>query len=275
MRAVVSAVAVVAVLLAPSTQTEPADGLSVTPATVRPGDRLTVSGTGCPTGSTVSVLPGAGASDAPELASIPARDDGSFNGTVGLPAGTEAGSHTITAVCAGQPVGSARFQVVERPLALTGGAPALLTLSKSAVTPGGSVRVFGRPCTGGRTTALLDSRPVPLAGSTRVGDAVRAEVAVPRGTPPGAHTLSTRCKGVTTAAATLRVVVTGGRLPRGAVTPYPRPPGANRMYLLVGVIAALALVLTVSVTLGLQRYRTRISTPGYFDLPSQQQRPTR
>lgn len=271
MRAVVSAVAVAAVLLVPSAQSEPADGLSVTPATVRPGDRLTVSGTGCPTGGTVSILPGAGASDAPELATIPARDDGSFNGTVSLPAGTEAGSHTITAVCAGQPVGSARFRVVERQLALTGGAPALLTVSRSAVAPGGSVRVFGRPCTGGKITALLDRKPVPLAGSTRVGDAVRAEVAIPRGTPPGPHTLSTRCNGVTTAAATLRVVgASGGRLPSGTVTPYPRPPDANRIYLLLGVIAALALVLTVSVTLGLQRHRTRTSTPGYFDLPSQQ-----
>jgi hypothetical protein len=274
MRTVVSAVAVAAVLLVPSAQTKPSDRLSVSPETVRPGDRLTVSGTGCPTGGTVSVLPGAGASDAPELATIPARDDGSFNGTVSLPAGTEAGSHIITAVCAGQPVGTARFQVVERPLVLTGGAPALLTVSKSAVAPGGSVRVFGRPCTGGQTTALLDKRPVPLAGSTRVGDAVRAEVAIPRGTPSGPHTLSTRCNGATTAAVTLRVVAAGGRLPGGAATPYPRPPGANRIYLLLGVIAALALVLTVSVTLGLQRRRTRTSTPGYFDLPSQQ-RPVR
>jgi hypothetical protein len=270
MRAVVSAVAVVAVLLVPSTQTEPADGLSVTPATVRPGDRLTVSGTGCPTGSRVSVLPGAGASDAPELASIPARDDGSFNGTVSLPAGTEAGSHTITAVCAGQPVGSARFRVVARQLVLTGGAPAMLTVSKSAVAPGGSVRVFGRPCSGGQTAALLDKKSVPLAGSTRLGDAVRAAVVIPRGTPPGPHTLSTRCNGVTTAAATLRVVAAGGRLPSGAVTPYPRPPSTNRIYLLLGAIAALALVLTVSVTFGLQRHRTRTSIPGYFDLPSQQ-----
>ena len=274
MRAVVSAVALAAVLLVPSAQTEPTDGLSVTPATVRPGDRLTVSGTGCSTGGTVSVLPGGGASDAPELATIAARDDGSFNGTVSLPAGTAAGSHTITAVCAGQPLGSARFQVVERPLVLTGGAPAMLTVSKSAIAPGGSVRVFGRPCTGDQTTALLDKKPVPLAGSTRVGDAVRAEVAIPRGTLPGPHTLSTRCNGVATAAATLRVVAAGGRLPAGAVTPYPRPPGANRMYLLLGVIAVLALVLTVSVTLGLQRHRTRTSTPGYFDLPSQQ-RPVR
>jgi hypothetical protein len=274
MRTAVSAVAVAAVLLVPSAQTDPADGLSVTPATVRPGDRLTVSGTGCPTEAAVSVLPGAGVSDAPELATIPARDDGSFNGTVSLPAGTEAGSHTITAVCAGQPVGSARFQVVERQLALTGGAPALLTVSKSAVAPGGSVRVFGRPCSGGQTTALLDKRPVPLAGSTRVGDAARAEVAIPRGTQPGPHTLSTRCNGVTTAAATLRVVAVGGRLPAEAVTPYPRPPGASRIYLLLGVIAAMALVLTVSVTLGLQRHRARSSTPGYFDLPSQQ-RPVR
>jgi hypothetical protein len=274
MRAVVSAVAVAAVLLVPSPQTEPAEGLSVTPATVRPGDRLTVSGTGCPTGGTVSVLPGADASDAPELATIPVRDDGSFNGTVSLPAGTKAGSHTITAVCAGQPIGSARFRVLERQLAPTGGAPALLTVSKSAVAPGGSLRVFGRPCSGDQTAALLDRKPVPLAAPTRVGDAFRAEVAIPRGTPPGPHTLSTRCNGVTTAAATLRVVVAGGRPPAGAVTPYPRPPGANRIYLLLGVIAALALVLTVSLTLGLQRHRTRTSTPGYFDLPSQQ-RPVR
>jgi hypothetical protein len=274
MRAVVSAVAVAAVLLVPATQTEPDDGLSVTPATVRPGDRLTVSGTGCPTGGTVSVLPGDGVSDAPELATIPARDDGSFNGTVSLPAGTEAGSHTITAVCAGQPVGSARFRVVERQLALTGGAPALLTVSKSAVAPGRSVRVFGRPCADGRTAALLDRKPVPLAGSTRVGDAVRSEVTIPRGTPPGPHTLSTRCHGVTTSSATLRVMAAGGRLPAEAVTPYPRPPGANRIYLLLGVIATLALMLTVSVTLGLQRHRNRGTTPGYFDLPSQQ-RPVR
>jgi hypothetical protein len=274
MRAVVSAVAVAAVLLVPSAQTDATDGLSVSPSTVRPGDRLTVSGTGCPTGGTVSVLPGAAASDAPELATIPARDDGSFNGTVSLPAGTEAGSHTITAVCAGQPVGSARFRVVERQLALTGGAPALLTVSKSAVTPGGSVRVFARPCAGGQTAALLDKKPVPLAASTRVGDAFRAEVTIPDGAAPGAHTLSTRCNGVTTGAATLRVVAAAGRLPSGAVTPYPRPPGANRIYLLLGVIAALALVLTVSVTLGLQRHRTRTATPGYFDQPSQQ-RPVR
>ena len=270
MRAVVSAVAVAAVLLVPSPQTEGTDGLSVAPATVQPGGRLTVSGTGCPTGGTVSVLPGAGASDAPELASLPARDDGSFNGTVSLPAGTEAGGHTITAVCAGQPVGSARFRVVARELAMTGGAPAMLTVSRSAVAPGRSVRIFGRPCKGGQTAALLDRKPVTLTASTRVGDAFRAEVAIPRGTLSGPHTLSTRCNGVTTAAATLRVVAVGGQLPAAIA----RPPAANRIYLLLGVIAALAPVLTVSVTLGLQRHRTRTTTPGYFDLPSRQ-RPAR
>jgi hypothetical protein len=270
MRAVASAVAVAAVLLVPSTQTEGSGGLSAAPSTVRPGGQLAVSGTGCPTGSTVSVLPGSGVSDAPELASIPTRDDGSFNGTVSLPAGTKAGSHTITAVCAGQPVGSARFQVVVRNPALTGGAPEMLTVSRSAVAPGGSVRIFGRPCEDGRTAALVDDKPARLSAVTRVGDAFRAELTIPRDTQPGSHTLSTRCDGVTTAAATLRVLAAGGRLPAAPA----RPPAANRIYLLLGIIAALALLLTVSITLRLQRQRTRTATPGYFDLPSQQ-RPVR
>jgi hypothetical protein len=264
MRAVVSTVAVLAVLLVPS-QAEGTDRLSVAPATVEPGGRLTVSGTGCPTGATVSLLPGTGAPDAPELASIKAHDDGSFDGTVSLPAGTETGSQTITAVCGGRPIGSARFQVAVASLEATGGAPAMLTVSRSAVAPGKSVQIFGRPCEDGQTAALFDKKPVTLAASTRVGAAFRAEVAVPRGTPAGTHTLSTRCNGVTTAAATLRVLAVSSRLPSALAR-----PSANNFYLLLGVIAALALLLIVSVTLGLQRQRTRTSTPGYFDLPSQQ-----
>ena len=145
----------------------------------------------------------------------------------------------------------------------------MLTVSRSSVAAGKTIRVFGRPCRNGATAALFDRRPVRLAALTRIGASFRADVAIPRGARPGRHALSTQCNGITNASATVRVVAVGGRLPAAQ-------SAASRqgIYLLLGAIAALALLLTISITLGFQRHRTRTSTPGYFDLPSPQ-RPIR
>jgi LPXTG-motif cell wall-anchored protein len=61
---------------------------------VNPGDAVTITGTGCPAGSTVAIT-----FDDQNVGSTQTRADGTFSATVTVPANATAGSHTIAATC--------------------------------------------------------------------------------------------------------------------------------------------------------------------------------
>lgn len=239
--------------------------LAVWPTTLGPGSRLAISGSGCPGATAVAVLVDPrGAPHARRIATLPANLDGRFGGAGMIPRDLGLGAHTLTAVCANRPVGSARVRVVVQGFVPAGGASRTLTVSRSAVLAGGKTRLFTEPCRGGRGDAALNGTPVELTAPARAGAALRTELTIPKGTPPGTYTLSARCDGLVAGVATLRVLAAGASLPA-----WSNGPPVRRASL---ILAAAVLVLVVAgggVTLmSLKRHHVRTTTPGYFDLPS-------
>jgi hypothetical protein len=292
MRKVLSAVATAVILTVPGIQAQaapshpssagaarPSSGiqaselgkLSVSPTTLVPGGKVTVSGSGCPGAAAVSIFPDTrDFSDDRKIASMPTREDGSFNGASRIPSEIGLGTHTISAVCADELIGSARIRLVLQGFVALDGTPGTLTVSRSAVLAGGKVRIFAQPCGIGAAGAALNGTRVKLGAPTLVGAAFRADVMIPRSTAPGMYTLSTRCNGRSAGAATLRVLPAGGSLP-GRIDSIP----IQRTNVLLGVAAGLILILVSGIGLmSFKRHRTRTATPGYFDLPSSQ-RPVR
>jgi hypothetical protein len=276
MRKALSALAIAVVLTVPGmpalaapspAQASKSGRLTVSPMTVVPGGKLTVSGTGCPGDGTVHLVPGA--RDLPaakRVAAMPTRADGSFNGTTRLPGGIGLGTHTISAVCADELVGSATVRVVNQGFIELDGAHGSLTISRSAVRAGSRLSIFAQPCRTGTAGVALNDRPLKLATPTPVGAVVKAGVTIPRSTRPGLYTLSTRCDGQTSGAATVRVVSAG-----------PTPPTTRqgglplRINVLLLVITCLIAVMVGYLTvMGVERHRNRTATPGYFDLPASQ-----
>jgi hypothetical protein len=239
--------------------------LAVWPTTLGPGGKLTISGSGCPAGTAVAVL--VDPRDLPHarrVASLPANLDGGFGGTATVPDGLSLGAHTLTAVCAGQPVGSARIRLVVQGFVPAGGASRTLAISRSAVLAGGTIRVFTEPCGAGVGAAALNGTPVELTAPARAGAALRADLTIPKGTPPGTYTLAARCDGLVVGVATVRVVAADGSLPAP-----PDGPPARRSDLLLGAAVLFLVVAAGGVTLmTLKRHHVRTATPGYFDLPS-------
>lgn len=238
--------------------------LAVWPTTLGPGGRLALSGSGCPAGTAVAILVEArNLPHARRIASLPANLDGGFGGTTTVPDGLGLGAHTLTAVCAGQPVGSARIRLVVQGFLPAGGASRTLAISRSAVLAGGTIGLFTEPCGGGTGDAALNGTPVELTAPARAGASLRADLTVPKGTPPGTYTLAARCDGLVVGAATVRVVAAGGSLPG-----LPNGPPLRRTDVLLGA-AVLVLLAGGGLTLmSLKRHHVRTATPGYFDLPS-------
>jgi hypothetical protein len=281
MRKALSALSIAVVLTVPAMQAQatpslvqaPEPGsLSVSPMTLGPGGRLTVSGSGCPGASTVSLVQGArGESTARPIASLPTRADGSFSGTSRLPSWLGVGTHTVSAVCAGEPVGSATIRVVILGFIELDGAHGPLTISRSAVPAGSRLSIFAQPCAAGAAGAELNGTPLRLATPARVGAVVRTGVTIPRSTPPGLLTLSSRCNDQVTGAATLRILSAGRSPPAANAAGLP----LRRFNVLLLVAACLILVMVGYLTvMSVERHRNRTSTPGYFDLPASQ-RPLR
>jgi hypothetical protein len=244
------------------------DRLSVSPTTLTPGAKVTISGSGCPAGSTVSLLADARASSvAHRLGSVPTAADGSFDGTTAVPGGIGLGSHTLSAFCSNRLVGSERIRLVTQGFVALGGIPGTLAVSRSAVAAGGTVKIVTQRCGAGAVTAALDDTRVTVPVPAPAGAGVEADVTIPASTPPGMHTLFTHCGGLLVGAATLRVIAAGSSLP-APVDGSPVP----RTDLLLGVATGVVLVVLLgAITLwSLRRHRARTATPGYFDLPNPQ-----
>jgi hypothetical protein len=273
-RTIVSAAAIFVALAGPGAHAQEGPSsslrgkLSVSPATMAPNSRVTVTGSGCAGATSVGLFPGTrDFSAAARLASIPTRGDGSFSGAIRVPGRIGLGPHTLSAVCGDELIASAKIRVVILGFLELDGAPGTLTVSRSAVLAGKRLRILTtRPCQPGTTSAALDGTRLELVAPAPVADAVRADVTIPRTTPPGVYTLSTRCNGLPSGTATLRVLAAAGRALPASAGGLP-VQGIN---VLLGVIAVLALILIVSIVLSFQRQRTRTTTPGYFDLPSSQ-----
>ena len=284
MRRALSAIATAVVMTVPAVQLRAAPSLAAAsprsgaairamqprafaawPTTLGPGSTLTVSGSGCPAGMPVTVL--ADAREVPHargIAALPAREDGGFGGMIKVPNDIGLGNHSITAVCAGHPIGSARIRVVVLGLVAFGRAPGMLTVSRSAVRAGRTVRLFAEPCRTGTTSATLNDVQVRLTAPARVGAALMADLTIPSGTAPGTYTLSTRCEGLVVGVATLRVVAAGGSLPA-----RPDDPPVQQTKILLGAAGLLLVVAAGAVVLmTVKRHHVRTATPGYFDLPS-------
>ena len=244
------------------------DRLSVSPTTLTPGGKVTISGSGCPAGTTVSLLADARvASEAHRLGSMTAGADGSFDGITNIPGGIGLGSHTLSAFCSDRLIGSERIRLVTQGFVALGGASGTLAVSRSAVAAGGTVKVVTPPCRAGAVTAALDHTQIAVAVPARAGAGVEADATIPTSTPPGTHTLFARCGGLLLGAATLHVIAAGESLP-APVDGSPVP----RTDLLLGVAAGMVLVVVLGgITLwSLRRHRARTAIPGYFDLPSSQ-----
>jgi hypothetical protein len=244
------------------------DRLSVSPTTLTPGTKVTISGSGCPAGTTVSLLADARvASEAHRLGSMTAGADGSFDGITNIPGGIGLGSHTISAFCSDQLIGSEWIRLVTQGFVALGGAPGMLAVSRSAVAAGGTVKVVTPPCRAGAVTAALDHTQLTVAAPARAGAGIEADATIPTSTPPGTHTLFARCGGLLLGAATLRVTAQGGSLP-APVDGSPVP----RTDLLLGVATGvvLAVMLGGIALWSFRRHRARTATPGYFDLPNSQ-----
>ncbi len=197
---------------------------------------------------------------------MPTGADGSFKGTIRLPSGAGLGTHAISAACGGETVASATIRVVILGFIELDGAPGPLTISRSAVRAGGRMSIFTRPCATGAAGVALNDQPLKLTTPTPVGAVVKAAVTIPRSIPPGQYTLSARCGGQLSGAATIRVVA-AGRSP-----PTTRQGGLPlRINVLLIVVACLITVMVGYLTvMGVERHRNRTATPGYFDLPASQ-----
>ena len=81
---------------AQSTAQYPAEAgnLQTTRTQARPGEDITITGTGCPAGGTVTIT-----FDNQAAGSTTANANGGFSASVTVPANASPGSHTITATC--------------------------------------------------------------------------------------------------------------------------------------------------------------------------------
>lgn len=117
-----------------SAQYQPTSGQTLSATTVSPGQTITVSGFGCPAGSTVTTR-----FDTTVLGTTTASKGGDFSLQVTIPANATAGTHEITSTC-GAVVLSSTITVT-----------AASTTGGTAGTTGGTAGTTGGATTGGST----------------------------------------------------------------------------------------------------------------------------
>jgi len=210
---------------------------SVIPRRVERGGVVTISGGGCKPGSKVIFY-----LDGRKIgAKTSSRRDGSFHDTATIPTGTSLGKHTITAVCNGKVVGSAKIRVVEG-YPGTGGRSSTLAVSRSTVAAGTTVSLVTTPCPTGTADAALNDTKLVLASPARSGGLF--STTIPKGTPAGTYTLAARCDGRVAGVATVRVIPAAEALP-AQTTGLP----STRANIVPGLAAGAALIVAGALTL--------------------------
>ena len=210
----------------------------VRPRTVEPGDNITVSGSGCPPGSYVSIK-----LDGRFIGDDRANRKGKFTERVQVPNDTSEGAHKVSARCHGRFVGSQLIEVVPAYPAQQ----SLLTTDRTAVPAGQAVTVSGTNCPTGHPMASLDGQPVNLNVDRSVnGKGFTATATIPSTAATGKHTLWAGCDAGSSGTTQLHVL--DAAEPAAARLAFgPRPPSDLAMW--AGLFAGIALlVASVGIT---------------------------
>lgn len=182
-------------------------------STVRPGQILAVSGTGCRANTPVTFSLGTGVVPS----SITADAAGSFSGSITIPTATAAGSQTLSANCGTRAPGTLPLTVL-----------AALTLQVETTTPrlGSTFTVRGTECFPS-TTVVFRLGTTTLQAPTPVISNVDGDftvvIAIPTTFATGPTTLTAVCGNTLTAALTIQAQVT---TPVGAPQTGVLPTGA-------------------------------------------------
>ena len=112
--------AMLLVMVAASPAAAQYDDFTITPGSVQPGGTVTVTGQGCSPGAEVTITLTEGDTSAAKAAgdviattTVTADEDGRFNTTITVPAGTPPGTYSVDATCDGVLVGHAVIDVVD------------------------------------------------------------------------------------------------------------------------------------------------------------------
>jgi hypothetical protein len=123
--------ALLLVMVAASPAAAQYDDFTITPGSVQPGGTVTVTGQGCSPGAEVTITLTEGDTSAAKAAgdviattTVTADEDGRFNTTITVPAGTPAGVYSVDATCDGVLVGHAVIDVLDATAAPNTGAGA-------------------------------------------------------------------------------------------------------------------------------------------------------
>ena len=123
--------ALLLVMVAASPAAAQYDDFTITPGSVQPGGTVTVTGQGCSPGAEVTITLTEGDTSAAKAAgdviattTVTADEDGRFNTTITVPAGTPPGVYSVDATCDGVLVGHAVIDVLDATATPTTGAGA-------------------------------------------------------------------------------------------------------------------------------------------------------
>ena len=176
--ALVALMAAALVLTAAPALAQPAPSFEVTPTTVLPGQRVTVSGTGCEARAFVDIF----------FDNVPFERDranihGRFLDIVRIPNWADPGPHQVSAKCSNLVLGPVQVSV---------GTPSF-AVNPSSVAAGQYIVVSGDNCqVRSRVIIELDGDVLTADRANRKGSFSK-RVRIPKRTPPGPHDLSVSC----------------------------------------------------------------------------------
>jgi hypothetical protein len=218
---------------------------NVTPRTVEAGDFVTVSGSGCPPGSHVTIK-----LDGRTIGTTTANRRGAFRKRVKIPERTREGRHVVSARCHGRFVGSKSILVTKYPHPHS---PRAVNVSHSVVQAGQKVAVSGDDCPTRTPSASLDGQPVIMNVDQRSnGKGFSGTVTIPRGTVAGRHRLWAACDAGSAGATELQVLDADATESAVERQPFGTRTGNSNLAIWAGLLAGIALLLA-SITVSRRR----------------------